>query len=213
MKYRRQVQRDDRVPALGGKVLDRRDELDAGIVDQDIDVPERAWSSARPSRPCRRAWPDWPCRRQRGRRRPSPARRASLSISFSSPKPFSTTLAPALAKARAMPRPMPLVEPVTKAVLPASAPISISDLHHHGVHGLVSFSALRFRCFEAVKAEIPVVWSFDSGCYFGAEADARAEVRMPARSRAAPMPATQAPQPMRSKSWPSSAAPISPPKK
>ena len=41
-----------------------------------------------------------------------------FSICSASPKPFSTTLAPARAKASAMPSPMPLVEPVTMAVLP-----------------------------------------------------------------------------------------------
>src|SRR5262245_65071138 len=38
---RRQIDGDDLVPLLDGKFLDRRDVLDAGIVDQNIDAPER----------------------------------------------------------------------------------------------------------------------------------------------------------------------------
>jgi len=34
----RQVDRDDGVPAVGGKALDRRDVLDARVVDQDVDA-------------------------------------------------------------------------------------------------------------------------------------------------------------------------------
>jgi hypothetical protein len=37
---RAQVDRDDRVPALGREVLDIGDELDAGVVDQDVHAAE-----------------------------------------------------------------------------------------------------------------------------------------------------------------------------
>ncbi len=40
MKRRRQIDRDDRVPFLDRKLLDRRDELDAGIVDENVDRAE-----------------------------------------------------------------------------------------------------------------------------------------------------------------------------
>ena len=44
VKCRRQIDRDDRIPFLDRKILDRRDELDAGIVDENIDRAERAFT-------------------------------------------------------------------------------------------------------------------------------------------------------------------------
>src|SRR6185369_6100684 len=40
MEGRRQVDREDRIPLLGGKVLDRGSELNTGIVDENIDPAE-----------------------------------------------------------------------------------------------------------------------------------------------------------------------------
>jgi hypothetical protein len=40
VERRAQVDGDDRVPAFGRKVLDRRHMLDAGVVDQDVDAAE-----------------------------------------------------------------------------------------------------------------------------------------------------------------------------
>ena len=37
---RAEVDRDDRVPALDRELLDRRDVLDAGVVDEDVDAAE-----------------------------------------------------------------------------------------------------------------------------------------------------------------------------
>jgi len=39
-KSRRQVDRDDRLPFIGRELLDRGDELDAGIVDENVDRAE-----------------------------------------------------------------------------------------------------------------------------------------------------------------------------
>ena len=40
MEGGRQVHREDHVPLFRGKILDRRDELDAGVVDEDVDGSE-----------------------------------------------------------------------------------------------------------------------------------------------------------------------------
>ncbi len=117
------------VPFLDRKLFDRRDVLDAGVVDQDIDAAELllrerdhlgnlgglrdigvAVDNA-----------DIVLPRQV---------RAELLDRRASPKPLSTMLAPAAASSVAMPSPMPLVDPVTSAVLPASPMMPpASDLH------------------------------------------------------------------------------------
>jgi hypothetical protein len=87
VERRRQVDGEDLVPLRLGEFLDRRDVLDAGVVDDDVDLT--------------------PCSRSISAR--------VNSISSALPKPLSMTSAPCAANARAMPRPMPLVEPVTMA--------------------------------------------------------------------------------------------------
>ncbi len=103
-----------------GKLVDRRDELDPCVVDENVDRPElverRSPSSLR-SDPASTNRP----RRKRTRTSCSvviDARNASIAVA--SPKPLRMTFAPSRANARAMPRPMPLVEPVTSAVFPCN---------------------------------------------------------------------------------------------
>ena len=109
------------VPAVGGELDDRRDVLDARVVDQDIHAAEGLRRERDQAADLRRGrvrsasqyWTStWFC--SASRRADAPRSRAG------SPKPFSTTSAPAAASLPAIPRPMPLVEPVTMADLPDS---------------------------------------------------------------------------------------------
>ena len=118
-KAGRQVDREDLRPSdLDRELVDRRDVLDAGVVDQDVDgtEPPRDLIDHRGNFQAA-----WPCPRRNTTRSTScsaaiPAR--SFSICTASPKPLSMTLQPCAANARAMPSPIPLVEPVTMTDLP-----------------------------------------------------------------------------------------------
>ena len=98
MEVRRQIDGNDRIPAVDRELFDRRRVLDSGIVDENIDLAELA----------RRRLDhllDFGGLRQVGRiesRRVTPKSFAicarSRSIADASPKPFNMTLQPAAAK-------------------------------------------------------------------------------------------------------------------
>ena len=117
MEHRRQIDRQDRVPFIGREVLDRRDVLDAGIVDEDVGRAELVGAA-----------PDHLLDlRGVGKIGAIMGRvqfAAVASISAGSPKPLSITFAPSAASARAMASPMPEVEPVTSATLPSRIMVS-----------------------------------------------------------------------------------------
>ena len=129
VERRRQVERQDRVPFVDRELVDRRDVLDAGVVDEDVDGAEFRERLAhhrldrRPAAKGRRRH-SAPSRRDRRR-----AWRGASRSAAASPKPFRMTFAPCSANAVAMPRPMPLVEPVTSAVLP----LNMSDSRCVGI--------------------------------------------------------------------------------
>ena len=110
---RGQVDGDDRIPFLGREFLDRRDVLDAGIVDQDVDGAELVGAALTIASICvgrDMSAPSWIAPSSLAARARSPP---------ASPKPLSISLAPSPASALAMPRPMPEVDPVTSATLPS----------------------------------------------------------------------------------------------
>ncbi len=125
VKRRREVDRDDRVPALFREVDDRRDMLDPGIVDEDVDGAELAHRLGDETTDLHRLGHVG----RRGRSRAPHAARRGRRASLRSPRDrqsrSSRCRAPAAASALAMPSPIPLVEPVTTAVLP----FNISFLH------------------------------------------------------------------------------------
>ena len=114
-KARAQVDRDDRVPLRDGKVLDRRDVLDAGVVDEDVDAAELARRVGHHGLDL-------------GRLAHVGAVVAGLHAERGDLRLRPVDIAEAVEhdvralarQALAMPRPMPLVEPVTRAVLPLS---------------------------------------------------------------------------------------------
>ncbi len=123
VKRRGQVDGDDRVPFLDRELLDRRHELDAGIVDEHVDRAEGLFAE-------RDHFGDFGGLGHVGGR----VHRLDLEVGLDggaflldvggrAQMPLITILAPAPAKARAMASPMPLVEPVTTAVLPVKIPI------------------------------------------------------------------------------------------
>ncbi len=122
---RGKVDRDDAVPLLDREFVDRRDMLDAGIVDQDVD---RAELFARPSSPAPGNRRPSTCRPGCRPPRPHVLRRSSSAMAWSavvSEKELTTTLQPSAASAWAIARPMPEVEPVTMAVFFASAMMAV----------------------------------------------------------------------------------------
>ncbi len=122
VERRREVDRDDRVPLLGRELLDRRDVLDAGIVDQDVDLAE-ALRRVRSIMALDRVGLSTCRRRRRATSTPLSRRRAPwriVSISLGVAEAVEHDRRALLRPGRAaMPRPMPLVEPVTMATLPA----------------------------------------------------------------------------------------------
>jgi len=128
VKRRRQIDREHRVPAFLGEVDNRRNMLDPGVVDEDVDGAELARRLADEAADLRGL-------RHVGRevqgahamRSASPAR--SRSIAAGSPKPLMTMSHPSAAIAVAIPSPIPLVEPVTTAVLPFNIGSSLMVRH------------------------------------------------------------------------------------
>jgi hypothetical protein len=119
VERRRQVDGENRVPLGGREVLQRCDELDAGLltrtssrpsvasvasiisaIDAGLDMSAAEYCTVTPNSSASLAWV------------------AVISSGF--PKPLSTTADPAAASARAMPSPIPLVEPVISDTRPAS---------------------------------------------------------------------------------------------
>ena len=117
---RGEVDRDDLVPLLGREVGDRRDVLDAGVVDQDVDAADRLGGAWRPAPGSRRRRPCRPGRRSARTPCSSAIRSASAWSSGRSVKELSTTSAPSRASSSATPRPIPEFDPVTTAHFPAS---------------------------------------------------------------------------------------------
>ena len=111
-----QVQRQDVVPVGVGHPVDRRDDVDAGVVDEDVDRAEgRCASTASRSTAARSA-------RSAASQAPRavvPSRIAARPASSSSGcRAAITTSAPACGQRRAKACPRPLLPPVTRAVRP-----------------------------------------------------------------------------------------------
>ena len=123
---RRQVDRHDRVPFVRREALDRRDVLDAGIVDEDVGRAELGGAAGDHRLDLRRVGQVGAVVQAR------PARPSASRSRPRSPKPLSITFAPSAASARAIARPMPEVEPVTSATLPSrimTSPLASASRH------------------------------------------------------------------------------------
>jgi len=86
----REIEPDDRLPAFFGKLLDRRDELNAGVIDEHVDTAEDVNGLADESATSSDAIDR---RRPKATLTQTPRRvvRAKVSISSASPKPFIMT--------------------------------------------------------------------------------------------------------------------------
>ena len=120
---RHHVDGDNRLEPVVRKILDRRDMLDTGIVDQNIDASEGFFGVAH-HRGDGVGFGHVGAVIQStdavGRLDFPPAR---FRFPRASPKPMIITFAPSAASARTMSKPIPLVEPVTMADLPVKKPI------------------------------------------------------------------------------------------
>ena len=100
------------VPVLGRHVFGQRHPLDAGIVDQDVDLSG-----------LRGRWRRRPRRRCRGRRRRPRDRSRRRAASSGALRSSEKTLAPSSSRRAAMASPMPRAAPVTTATFPAESPV------------------------------------------------------------------------------------------
>ena len=117
MEHRAEVQRDDGVPALDREVLDGRDVLDAGVVDQDVDAAVRVRASLHQLLDVGdlaqvAALEDALDAVLVGDRLDQPVDLAGVA------EAVDDEIGAPGASACAIPSPMPLVEPVTTATLP-----------------------------------------------------------------------------------------------
>ena len=109
-----------RVPALRGNLLQRRAELPARIVDQEIDAGRNRRAPRAPPRA--RALPRGCRRRSSARCRPRPRSRARPLRACRACGRSARRVAPSAASSCAVQRPMPLPAPVTMPAWPANRP-------------------------------------------------------------------------------------------
>ena len=157
-----QVGVDHRVPVGLGQLLDRAADVDAGVVDQDVDRPELALRRRR--RAARR--PRASSRRPQSRAPVRPVAAAipsAASWHASTERPESAMSAPASASAVAIVRPSPRAPPVTSAIFPSSRKLSKTFLWDISVSQLsaisyqqsaISSSAVQYSSVISVSASV-----------------------------------------------------------